>query len=53
MRPTAHIISKVRVLAGATASSPVSEPNCVAVRQGGEQGEENWRPVGDERDSVR
>jgi hypothetical protein len=23
----------------------VSEPNCVAVRRGGEQGEENWWPV--------
>ena len=27
-------------------SGLVSEPNCVAVRRGGEQGEENRQPVG-------
>ena len=40
MRPTAHIISEVQVLVGGEASAPVSEPNCVAMRRGGEQGEE-------------
>ena len=45
-RPTAQIISRVQVPVGATASSPVSETHCVAVRLGGEQVEENQRPVG-------
>ena len=46
VRPTAHINSKVQVLAGGTASAPVSNPNCVAVRRGGEPGAENRWPVG-------
>ena len=46
VRPTAHINNKVQVLVGGTASAPVSNPNCVAVRRGGEQGAENRRPVG-------
>ena len=46
VRPTAHIISRVQVPAGATASSPVFNPYCVAARRGGEQGKENRWPVG-------
>jgi hypothetical protein len=46
VRPTAHINSEVQVLAGEEASIPVSEPNCVAVRLRGEQGDENQWPVG-------
>ncbi len=46
VRPTARINSEVQVLAGGEASAPVSEPNCVAVRRGGEQGDEKRWPVG-------
>jgi len=46
VRPTAHINSEVQVLAGGKASTPVSEPICVVVRRGGEQGDEHRWPIG-------
>src|SRR5690606_7551907 len=45
VRPRGHLISAVEVRVEAS-HDLVVEGNCVAVRQGGEQPETNWRSVG-------
>ena len=52
VRPTAHSNSEVEVLAVGTATAPVPEPNCVAARRGGEQGEGKWWPLGKEMTNM-
>jgi hypothetical protein len=46
VRLRAHADSEVRVLTGQNAFRPVTDCNCFAVRQGGEQQEVNDQSVG-------